>query len=332
MSGWIAHSVRSLHCAAFFCFAHAVRCRRKCGRRIPDLRPPRFFLMSFRTLVLSLLLLGAASGSHVRAQGVPNAAAALAARDELMDRQMKGIMEKIRAKLSSGPHTEAALLNELTEFDAVLESHKGEKSEAVARANFMRAMLYVDVFRDFDKAAKLLEQMKVDFIGRQAATAADQVLTQVRQQQESFRIEAALAPGAVFPDFTERDLSGQPLSVSRYRGKVVLVDFWATWCGPCVAELPNVLATYEKYHGQGFEIVGISLDNDADKLKGFIAAKNIAWPQYYDGQGWEGKLARKYGVTAIPTTYLLDQDGKIVAKGLRGAALSAEVEGLLAKR
>jgi thiol-disulfide isomerase/thioredoxin len=103
------------------------------------------------------------------------------------------------------------------------------------------------------------------------------------------------------------------------------VDFWATWCGPCVAELPNVLETYQKYHDKGFDVVGISLDQDENKLKSFILQRKISWHQYFDGKGWENKLAVKYGISSIPATYLLDKDGKIVAKDVRGEELGKAV-------
>ena len=109
------------------------------------------------------------------------------------------------------------------------------------------------------------------------------------------------------------------------KGKVVVVDFWATWCGPCVGELPNVLKTYEKYHDKGLEIVGISLDKDKDKLTDFLKEKKVSWRQYFDGQGWGNKLAVKYGVNSIPATYILDKDGKIFAKDLRGEAFDAAI-------
>lgn len=136
----------------------------------------------------------------------------------------------------------------------------------------------------------------------------------------------ALTVGAPFPDFEEQDLDGKPLSVGKFKGKVVLIDFWATWCGPCIQELPNVLKAYEKYHEKGFEIIGISLDNEKEKLTSFIKAKKLPWPQYFDGKGWESKLGVKYGIDSIPATYLLDKEGKIIAKGLRGDALEKAVE------
>ena len=168
----------------------------------------------------------------------------------------------------------------------------------------------------------------MDFPASQIATNIDKIVASLEMQVAA---EATLAVGAVFPTFAEPDLDGKPLDLAAYKGKVVLIDFWATWCGPCVGELPNVLAAYAKYHAKGFEIIGISLDKDHDKLTSFIKEKDMAWPQYFDGQGWQNKLSTKYGVNSIPATFLLDGEGKIVAKGLRGDALDQKLATLLAK-
>jgi thiol-disulfide isomerase/thioredoxin len=125
---------------------------------------------------------------------------------------------------------------------------------------------------------------------------------------------------------------GKPLKLESYKGKVVLIDFWATWCGPCVQELPNVIATYKKFHGQGFEIIGISLDEDESKLKDFLAKHDMPWAQFFDGKGWKNEVGQAYGVTGIPKTYLLDREGKIRSIGLRGDALGKGVEKLLAAK
>jgi thiol-disulfide isomerase/thioredoxin len=122
------------------------------------------------------------------------------------------------------------------------------------------------------------------------------------------------------------------LSLANYKGRVVLIDFWATWCGPCVAELPSLLKTYEKHHGNGFEIIGISLDEDQTKLEDFMKQKKMTWQQFFDGQGWQNKLGQKYGVNSIPATYLLDGEGKIIGKDLRGDELEAAVARALAKK
>ena len=148
----------------------------------------------------------------------------------------------------------------------------------------------------------------------------------------STRIQQTLVVGNKFPDFEEKDLAGQPLSIANFKGKVVLVDFWATWCGPCVQELPNVLRAYEKHHAEGFEIIGISLDQDERKLKDFTKQMKMTWPQYFDGKGWGNKLAGKYGVQSIPATFLLDGSGNIIGRDLRGEALEEAVSKALAKK
>jgi len=109
-----------------------------------------------------------------------------------------------------------------------------------------------------------------------------------------------------------------------------LLDFWATWCGPCVQELPNVIETYEKYHSKGLEIVGISLDNEKKDLEEFVAKRSgMTWAQVFDGKGWESAIGQEYGVNAIPFTLLLDGEGTIVARDLRGEALGKTVANLL---
>ena len=113
------------------------------------------------------------------------------------------------------------------------------------------------------------------------------------------------------------------------KGKVVLIDFWATWCGPCVAEFPHVLEAYQKLRDRGFEIVGISLDQEKEALESFTKKRGMPWPQYFDGEGWGNKYAQEFGITGIPAMWLVDRDGKLVDQEGR-EDLAGKVERLLA--
>ncbi len=249
-----------------------------------------------------------------------------------VDTEMKALVDKVRAKLTEDKKTEADLADELKEFDTILAKHKDEKTDEIARVLYMKAMLYIQVFDNTDKGIQIVEQLKKDFPDTEPGKNADEMIKGIKQQEESKKIQRSLVVGNKFPDFDEKDLTGSPLSIAKFKGKVVLVDFWATWCGPCVAELPNVLKAYEAHHSAGFEIVGISLDKEEQKLKDFIKAKNMPWAQYFDGKGWQSKMAGKYGVNSIPATYLLDGEGKIIGKDLRGEALEKAVAAALAKK
>ncbi len=137
--------------------------------------------------------------------------------------------------------------------------------------------------------------------------------------------------GSMAPDFSLPKADGTPFSLSKLRGKYVLVDFWASWCGPCRKENPQVVALYNKYKDKGFEILGVSLDEDKEAWLKAIEKDRLTWIHVSDLKGWQNEAARLYNVNAIPMTYLIDPDGVIIAKGLRGPALEAKLQELLGK-
>jgi thiol-disulfide isomerase/thioredoxin len=126
-------------------------------------------------------------------------------------------------------------------------------------------------------------------------------------------------------------VAGQSIDISKMRGKVVLVDFWATWCPPCRAEVPDVVATYKKYHDQGFEVVGISLDQDKDALLSFTKENGMVWPQYFDGSGFDNKIASNFGIQEIPTMWLVGKDGVIITTNGRDDLAGQVAKALAAK-
>ena len=153
------------------------------------------------------------------------------------------------------------------------------------------------------------------------------------QMEALYNAEKSLGIGAVAPDFKMNQLdSASNLSLSDLRGKYVLIDFWASWCRPCRAENPNNVRMYERFKDKGFEILGVSLDNNEARWRSAVVADKLSWKHVSELQGWSGTVNRQYKVTGIPNTVLIDPQGRIVAKNLRGAELEGKLAEIFAKK
>jgi thiol-disulfide isomerase/thioredoxin len=175
------------------------------------------------------------------------------------------------------------------------------------------------------EAAGLLKEAAdayVDFAAALAASDDKQLAAKAEQFVGAARLLTLIGNPI---DVQGKLLAGGTVDWSKYRGKVVLVDFWATWCGPCIAELPNLREIQSKYQERGFEIVSISLDDDKARLASFIEREGIKWPVLFNEEaghtGWDHPLARYYGITSIPRAILVDREGKVVSISAHGEAL-----------
>ena len=180
-------------------------------------------------------------------------------------------------------------------------------------------------------ATYLIQEPPIAFI-EEAAKKMKATLPESKYTKELETRVASVKPldvGSMAPDIRLLSPEGKTVKLSSLKGKIVMIDFWASWCGPCRAENPAVVGIYNKYKSKGFEIFGVSLDTDADKWKAAIAKDNLTWFHVSDLQGWSSSAAQLYKVNSIPFTVLLDKDGRILEKGLRSHQLDAKLAELL---
>jgi peroxiredoxin len=184
---------------------------------------------------------------------------------------------------------------------------------------------------DAYKAADKFDESKREYqlVVDRYSFLGPQIVGMARSNIEDLDTLKQLAIGSKPIPFEVKSTDGEVVSIDKYKGKVVLLDFWATWCGPCRADMPYVVDLYEKHHKKGFEIIGISLDRSRAAMDQYVEANNMDWPQFFDGKYWQNEVAMKYKVRQIPTTFLIDRQGVIRYRSLRGKQLERAVNELI---
>jgi thiol-disulfide isomerase/thioredoxin len=226
-----------------------------------------------------------------------------------------------------------------TEFAAVTQLMRGESpvEERVAQlTDFLQkhpqspvAVYALDILVRSDKAD--VSRLKTLYDGLPTAlrsSAGGESLSKQLEAKSNFETENAIGKAA--SDFTMKDTAGKAVSFpSDFKGKYVLLDFWASWCGPCRQENPNVVAAYQKYHGKGFEVLSVSLDDASQEggwRKAIVQDHLGAWTNVSDLKGWDNAAAKLYGIQGIPQNFLIDPEGRIIARSLRGEDLDKKLE------
>lgn len=252
------------------------------------------------------------------ATGTPNNDAYQTIRQQLNDlnKQLFATYES----LSDSTLTDEQLESKRTDIEAL-----GDKMEEVSKAgiaqNITNAVgVYLLKRNYYSMSVEELEPL----VAQIPAELTDEAITQIKDKVEKLK---ATAVGQKFTNFEMQTPDGKTVKLSDYvgKGKVVLVDFWASWCGPCRREMPNLVEAYKKYRNKGFEIVGVSLDRDAEAWKDGIKKLDITWPQMSDLKYWDCEGAKLYAVSSIPHTVLIDGEGTILARGLHGEELQKQI-------
>ncbi len=203
----------------------------------------------------------------------------------------------LNVRLLLGSKPSAAALEK-----AVVDHIKAFPKSKVNRAMAKMLVGSLAAGQDEEHAIASLEELKKSPLAEIAAAATTRLaqleaLANLKKEPMELKFRAA---------------DGRQVDLEKLRGKIVLVDFWATWCGPCVAGMPEVIELYNKYHDHGLEIVAISFDEDKSALADFVKEHQMAWPQYFDGKAWDNDYGQKYGIQSIPTMWLVGKDGQVI--------------------
>ncbi len=246
-------------------------------------------------------------------------------------------LEMVRKTLSGLTEMKAAdskkyYLEALNDLSAIIEKYPG--TEQCREAQFYRGAAYNEM-HNFDDAIKCFDtvlsqgDINVNFkartlyfktkalIGKNDIAKAKEVVAELRtiepRAADSFgsELSGTMRIGAEAPMFTATDIDNKTIDLAKYKGNVVLIDFWATWCDPCVREFPKMKKMYNQFKDKDVKFIGVSLDDDIEDLRGFIKQEEVVWPQIFDGKRWKGAIPSLYHIQAIPTTVVLDRENKV---------------------
>jgi len=244
--------------------------------------------------------------------------------DEMISFSTKenGLKERFGQAQASGNEEE---LNSIQfEYQAMVENVQLFSRNLIKKYNSSPVSAYIYLMNfiqeapieELDSMLKVFEPIK-----------SSEFVAAIKERADAMR---AFSKGATAPDFVLKDQNGNPVSLSSFKGKYVMIDFWASWCKPCMEELPNVIEQYSAYKDKGFEIIGVSLDREREAWINTIKANAMSWPQVWDmEENAPGEVANKYGVTGIPHTVLIDKNGVIIEVNLRGEALKKKLAELM---
>ncbi len=194
----------------------------------------------------------------------------------------------------------------------------------------MFAATNLDMKNDWGTIDKLTQRIKNEYSSLPFSQAFLSVIDEQRQKKQEDYYGQKFENGTALPEIVMEDFKGKTIKLSSLRGKIVLLDFWASWCGPCRKENPNVVAAYKKFHDKGFTVFSVSLDNDKSKWLAAIKNDGLVWNNHVSElKGWNSQICQTFGIRAIPQSYLLDTEGKVVAYNLRGEALINQIDQLM---